>query len=275
MSIITKTTATTDLKSDIKKLIQPIVGDIASFIRPTDRVLLKPNFNTADPFPGSTAMDFLQAVIEIISEANPKEIIVGESCTYFLNTEKVCRLKGAPAVMGKFKVTWHNFENGDWVKVNIPGGKYFKSIKVPKITQEVDKLITLPCLKTHFLAAYTGALKINIGMLKPSMRGRLHLNHLQERVAEVASVLKPDLIIMDGRKCFTEGGPGSGKLETPNILLSGNDMVSVDIEGIKILQSYKANNMLGTDPWALGQIVRAKELGLGARSETDYQVMAV
>jgi uncharacterized protein (DUF362 family) len=220
-------------------------------------------------------MDFLQAVIEVISEAKPKEIIVGESCTYFLNTEKVCRLKGAPAVMEKFKVTWHNFETGDWVKVNIPGGKYFKSIKIPKIVQEVDKIITLPCLKTHFLAAYTGALKINIGMLKPSMRGRLHLNHLQERVAEVASVLKPDLIIMDGRKCFTEGGPGTGKLETPNILLAGNDMVALDIEGIKILQSYKAKNLLGTDPWALDQIKKAVELGIGAKSGQDYKLIEI
>ena len=275
MAIITKTTASADLKSDIKKLIQPIIGDISGFIKPTDRVLLKPNFNTADPFPGSTAMDFLQAVIEIFSEAKPKELIVGESCTYFLNTEKVCRLKGAPAIMEKFNVTWHNFENGVWVKVNIPKGKYFKSIKMPKITQEVDKLILLPCLKTHFLAAYTGALKINIGMLKPSQRGLLHLNHLQERVAEVASVFKPALIIMDGRKCFTEGGPGSGKLEAPNILLAGNDMVSLDIEGIKILQSYKAKNLLGNDPWALGQIKRARELGLGPKSGNDYQIKEI
>ena len=275
MQIITKIIAPADLKSDIKKLIQPIVGDLSSFIKPTDRVLLKPNFNTADPFPGSTAMDFLQAVIEIFSEAKPKEIIVGESCTYFLNTEKVCRLKGAPAVMEKFKVTWHNFENGDWVKVNIPKGKYFKSIRIPKITQEVDKLILLPCLKTHFLAAYTGALKINIGMLKPSQRGRLHLNHLQERVAEVASVFNPDLIIMDGRQCFTEGGPDKGKLEEPNILMAGNDIVAVDIEGIKILQNYEANNKLGNDPWALEQIKRAVELGIGAKSENDYQVLEV
>jgi len=272
---VTKTTASTNLKLDIQRIIQPIIGDISQFIKPTDRILLKPNFNTADPFPGSTAMDFLQAVIEIFSEAKPKEIIVGESCTYFLNTEKVCRLKGAPAVMEKFNVTWHNFEIGKWVKVDIPGGKYFKSIKIPKIVQEVDKLITLPCLKTHFLAAYTGALKINIGMLKPSQRSLLHLNHLQERVAEVASVIKPSLIIMDGRKCFTEGGPGAGKLEEPNILMASNDMVAMDIEGIKILQSYKADNKLGTNPWALKQIKRAVELGIGTKSEEDYQIFDV
>jgi len=275
MYIVTKIKSSPDLKSDIQKLIQPLIGNISDFIKPTDRILLKPNFNTADPFPGSTALDFLQAVIAIFSEAKPKEIIVGESCTYFLNTEKVCRLKGAPAIMEKFNVTWHNFEMGKWVKVNVLGGKYFKSIKIPKIVQEVDKIILLPCLKTHFLAAYTGALKINIGMLKPSQRGQLHLNNLQERVAEVASVVKPDLIIMDGRKCFTEGGPGAGKLEEPNILMAATDMVALDVEGLKILQSYKANNKLGADPWALKQIARAVELGIGSKSENDYQIIEV
>jgi len=275
MYLVTKTKSSDSLKSDIQKLIQPIIGNISDYIKPTDRVLLKPNFNTADPFPGSTAIDFLQAVIEIISEAKPKELIVGESCTYFLNTEKVCHDIGAPAIMQKFNITWHNFEIGEWVKVDVPEGKYFKSIKIPKIVREVDKIILLPCLKTHFLASYTGALKINIGMLKPSQRSLLHLNHLQERVAEVASVIKPSLIIMDGRKCFTEGGPDKGKLEEPNILMAGNNMVAIDVEGLKILQSYKADNKLGTDPWALTQIKRAAELGIGAKSEEDYQVIDI
>lgn len=275
MFSVAKIKSSTDLKFDIQKLIQPIIGNISDFIKPTDRVLLKPNFNTADSFPGSTAMDFLQAVIEILSEAKPKELIIGESCTYFLNTEKVCHDIGAPAIMQKFNITWHNFEIGEWVKVDVPEGKYFKSIKIPKIVREVDKIILLPCLKTHFLASYTGALKINIGMLKPSQRSLLHLNHLQERVAEVASVIKPSLIIMDGRKCFTEGGPDKGKLEEPNILMAGNNMVAIDVEGLKILQSYKADNKLGTDPWALTQIKRAAELGIGAKSEEDYQVIDI
>ena len=80
---------------------------------------------------------------------------------------------------------------------------------------------------------------------------------------------------MDGRKSFTEGGPGAGKLEEPNILMASNDMVAMDIEGLKILQSYKADNKLGTNPWALKQIIRAIELGIGSKSAEDYQVIEV
>lgn len=272
---VAKTKASADLKQDIEKIIQPIIGNINEFIKPTDRVLLKPNFNTADPYPASTSLDFLQAVIEVIQKAKPKELIVGESCTYFLNTEKVCQQKGAPAIMDEFNVTWHNFEKEKWVNIKVPNGKHFKSVKIPRITQEVDKIILLPCLKTHRLAKFTMSLKITIGMLKPIQRGPLHLSNLESRVSEVASVIKPSLIIMDGRKCFVTQGPEKGQVENPNILMASDDRVALDIEALKILQSYKADNMLGNDPWALEQITRAIELNIGSKSQQDYQVIEV
>ena len=55
--------------------------------------------------------------------------------------------------------------------------------------------------------------------------------------------------------------------------MAANDMIALDVEGLKILQGYKAKNMLGDDPWALKQITRAIELGLGSKSEKDYQVI--
>jgi len=273
MSKVTKLKISDNLEQDIEKLIQPIIGSISDLIKPTDRVLLKPNFNTADSFPASTDIDFLEAIINIIKKANPKEIIVGESCTYFLNTEKVCQQKGAQEIIEKLNVTWHNFDANKWVKVKIPNGKYFKNIRIPKITQKVDKIIFLPCLKTHRLAKFTMSLKVTVGMLKPIERGPLHLSHLEPRISEIASVFNPDLVIIDGRKCFVTQGPESGQLEIPNILLAGTDRIALDVEGLKILQSYNAENMLGNDPWALEQIIKAVELGLGAKSESDYEVV--
>lgn len=273
MSKAAKLNTTSNLKQDIEKVIQPIIGDLSQFIKPTDRILIKPNFNTADPFPASTDPEFLQAVIEVIKQANPQEIIVGESCTYFLNTEKVCQEKKIDKIIQKLGVTWHNFEKNKWVKVDVPGGKYFKTVQIPKITQEVDKIILLPCLKTHRLAKFTMSLKITIGMLKPIQRGPLHLSNLEPRIAEVASVIKPDLIVMDGRKCFVTQGPEKGQIETPNILMASTDRIALDVEALKILQSYKADNMLGNDPWVLGQIKSAVELGLGADSEKGYDII--
>jgi len=144
MNKVIKIKTKNDLVIDIKKIIEPIIGNLNDFIKPTDRVLLKPNFNTADPFPASTSLDFLGAVIKIVKENNPQEIIIGESCTYFLNTEKICRQKMVPDIIKEQNITWHNFEKGEWVKTKVPGGKHFKSVSIPKLIQEVDKIILLP-----------------------------------------------------------------------------------------------------------------------------------
>jgi len=275
MNKVIKIKTKNDLVIDIKKIIEPIIGNLNDFIKPTDRVLLKPNFNTADPFPASTSLDFLGAVIKIVKENNPQEIIIGESCTYFLNTEKICRQKMVPDIIKEQNITWHNFDQHKWIKKEIPNGKYYKSVKIPEIINQVDKIILLPCLKTHRMAHFTMSLKITIGMLKPSQRGILHLSNLEPRIAEVASVISPDLIIMDGRKCFVTQGPEKGEIEEPGILMAANDRIALDIEALKILHSYNADNLLTPDPWQESQITRAIELGLGSKNESEYQLIEV
>jgi uncharacterized protein (DUF362 family) len=87
-TIITKTKTSSDLKTDIERLLAPF-GKVGNFIKPNDKVLIKPNLNTADPCPASSAADFMESVIEIVKSANPARIIIGDSCTMLQNTAKV------------------------------------------------------------------------------------------------------------------------------------------------------------------------------------------
>jgi len=87
-TILTKTKASGDLKTDVERLLAPL-GGVGNFIKPNDKVLIKPNLNTADPYPASSAADFMESVIEIIKSADPARIIIGDSCTMLQNTAKV------------------------------------------------------------------------------------------------------------------------------------------------------------------------------------------
>ena len=78
---------------------------------------------------------------------------------------------------------------------------------------------------------------------------------------------------MDARKCFVSGGPESGEVKEPNLILASTDRIAIDIEGLKILKSYPAKNKLDLPLWEIPQIKRAVELGLGAKSEKDYKVL--
>ncbi len=51
-----------DLKETILKALEPL-GGIQNFVRKGEVVLLKPNFNTADPLPAATDYEFLKAVV--------------------------------------------------------------------------------------------------------------------------------------------------------------------------------------------------------------------
>jgi uncharacterized protein (DUF362 family) len=137
----------------------------------------------------------------------------------------------------------------------------------------VDKIILLPCLKTHRYARFTATLKLAVGFMLPRERATLHLMNLEEKIAELNTVFKPDLIVMDARKCFVTYGPEKGEVRDPNLVLASTDRVAIDVEGVKILKSYPADNKLKLLPWEFLQIKRAVELDLGVKSEKDYQVL--
>ncbi len=262
-----------DLKNEIKKAVD-VLGGFAAFIKKGDVVFLKPNFNTADPYPASTDLPFLKAAVELLYEAGAKLVMIGESSTYTLNTRKVLEQRGVFALQETMATPPRIYvlDELEWVKKEIPNGKYLKSASIPKLLEKADKIVYLPCLKTHSQGRFTASLKLSVGLMKPLERVRLHLRRLEEKVAELNVLIKPDLIIMDARKVFVTDGPSEGQIEAPNLILASNDRVAIDVEGVKILRSYGAKNHLNMPVWELPQIKRAAELELGAKSEEEYKV---
>lgn len=266
-----KTVAIQKAESDIKKSIKQLLlelGGVENFVNPGESVLIKPNYNTADDPPASTAPDFLEAVVELCFEAGAGRVIVGESSTLsitnhsastkkILCTTCVYDLEQAPRPPEVII-----FDDHEWVKKDVPGAKFLKTVSVPKIMDEVDKIILLPCCKTHFVAQFTGALKIIVGFMKPRERLRLHMGNVPEKVAEMNTIYRPDLIIMDARKCFINGGPAKGDMREPGLILASEGRVAIDIEEVKIIQGFDGNSLADINPEDLTQIKYAKELGL-------------
>ena len=159
------------------------------------------------------------------------------------------------------------------MKVKFPKGKYLKSGSIGKPLLERGKTVLAPCLKTHFLARYTGSMKLFIGWLKRQERIRMHLRNLEPKIADLASYFHPDLIVMDARTCFITGGPASGTCSSPNIILASGDMVAIDVEGVRTIQCCNADNKLTMDVWDIPQIKRASEIGFGSTSDEDIKVL--
>ena len=72
---------------------------------------------------------------------------------------------------------------------------------------------------------------------------------------------------------FINGGPACGELRNPNVVLASGDRIAMDVEAIKVIESFEDANLMA-DPWSYTQIRRAVELGIGVKSEQDYKTIS-
>ncbi len=270
--LVSKVNAGADLKASIIKSLD-LIGGLSKLAGPGDKVMVKPNFNSPDPFPASTDLDFLKIVLELLLQTGAK-VTVGESSGgMWRPTRKTLAKLGVPEMLAKMGVELVAFDDHpkDWVQIET-GGDYLIKATMPKSAYEATKLVYLPCLKTHSMARFTMSLKLGMGLIHPGERRAMHAKNLEQKVVEINLAWQPDLIIMDGRKSFVSGGPDKGELVEPGIVMASGDMVAIDVEGLKILLSYKANNKLFQNPWDSPQIVTALRHKLGS-AEGAYKVI--
>jgi uncharacterized protein (DUF362 family) len=268
--LLSKVATTGDLKADILKAVS-LIGGFNKVIDKADQVLLKPNYNTADPPPASSDPEFLRAMVELLLENGAGKVVVGESSWQGLATRKALEQAGALATLKDTGAEITFFDEEESVKVDV-GGEYLGHVSLAGRAMKADKIVYSCCLKTHFRADFSLSLKLAFGFTKKSERMAFHVRHLKEKLVDLNLVVHPNLIIMDGRKCFITGGPFNGEVRKPNVILASGDRVAMDVESIKIIESFEGSK-LKDNPWSYTQIRRATALGLGVKSEDEYTVV--
>jgi len=271
-ALVSKVRASANLKESIETAVD-LIGGFNKAISHGDKVFVKPNFNSDDPFPASSDPEFVKAAVRLLYEAGASEVVIIESSGMaWFPTIKVVTKTGMVKAAKDCGAELRILDDGEWVETAI-NGKHLKQISIAKeAVDKTAKFVWLPCMKTHRYASFTLSLKLAIGLLNFQMRGHMHSGHLEEKIAELNLSVHPDLIIMDGRKCFITGGPDVGRLKNPNTIMASGDRIAIDVEAIKMIRSFQGSS-LQADPWSYGQIRRSVELGLGAKSEKDYQII--
>jgi uncharacterized protein (DUF362 family) len=250
------------------------------------RILLKPNFNSADPTPGSTHPDLLRALIEWLQQHGATEVIVGDRSGMGI-TRRVMGEKGVFLLaqeMGFEVVVFDELPESGWVQVWPNASHWERGFAVPRLLNEVDAVVQLCNLKTHrFGGHFTISLKNSVGLLARMLPGKAHdymrelhtSLHQREMIAEANTAYSPALIVVDGVEAFTEGGPESGKRVQSNVILAGTDRVAIDAAGVAILRHFGTTPEVSEGPvFSQAQIARAAELGLGAKSPEHVELVA-
>ena len=246
-------------------------------------VLLKPNFNTADKTPGSTHNDTLSALIEHLWDMGAKSIRLGER-SYPLTREVVADKKVMP-VLNRLDVPLIDFDDldeKDWVEVKSGDSHWHDGFRVARPVMESECLVETCCLKTHqFGGVFTLSLKLGVGVVPTSRHGfgymsELHGSpHQRKLIAEINQPFAPALVVLDGVEAFVDGGPANGTRKMGNVFLASTDRVAIDATGVAVLKHLGSNAaIMNRNIFDQEQIARAAELGLGAASPDEIDLVA-
>ncbi|MDD3521156.1 MAG: DUF362 domain-containing protein [Actinomycetota bacterium] len=221
--------------------------NLFKLFKPPDKVMIKINLNSANPYPASTSSEMLEALLKILRKRGINHICIADcSGLIHLPTRKVIAKKKFN-FLKKYKARIKSLDYGSWVKIPIRG-EYFKDIILAKEIYKYDRFINLANLKSHSLAGFSFATKSLVGLMHPKQRYALHRDHLQERIAEIALAVQPDLNIIDARKIFVTGGPDQGKVAEANTILIGSSLLALDLEAYNLLLHWQNKLNLSSLP---------------------------
>ncbi|MHA1781462.1 MAG: DUF362 domain-containing protein [Candidatus Thorarchaeota archaeon] len=270
------TVSQVDVSSDLKESIRnalALIGGVDSFVQPGDIITLKPNLNSADPYPASSDSSFIQALGEVFLEAGASKLRIVESAMFGTSTRKVAMKTGLLDVARFLGAEVNFLDEGKWIRTAIPRGTDLTEVHVGEELLKSDKLVLVPCLKTHKYARFTGAMKLLMGGIRSRDRLKMHARGLEVKIADLATLFSPHLIVMDARRVFVTGGPFSGQIEEPGVIIAGANILAVDIVGVRLLQQFDAINRLDMPVWDIPQIRHGVEVDLGVSTNEDIHVV--
>ena len=209
------------------------------------RVLLKPNAGRIATFEKgiTTHPQVVAAAIDAFLEAGAT-VAIGESPISGVDTMEALDVTGISKVAKERNCKLIDMDKRKYHKVDIPEGIALKSIKVCPEIFEYDIIVSIPVMKTHMHTGVTLALKNMKGCLWRRSKVLLHMlppvEGIDEKpidiaIADMSSVLKPHLSIIDGTICMEGLGPSAGSPKPLNTVLVCSDVYAADAVACKLM----------------------------------------
>jgi uncharacterized protein (DUF362 family) len=195
-------------------------------------ILIKPNI-TAENAKWQNGVvtnpHLIRAIVEVLSEMGPKNILIGEATAVGSNVKKAFDLMGYREIAEETGAILVDLYDEPFVAVPVIDSDLNDCLEVSKIVIEADFLINVPVLKTHVAAGITACMKNLMGTISKEQKKKFHFNGLAESVVDLNSIVKPNLLIVDG----TIAGEGDGPMSVEPVgfrtLIAGTNSRVVDI----------------------------------------------
>lgn len=237
------------------------IGGMERFVRPGQVVAVKPNASFPKPAAvgATTHPDVLAAVIEACFAADARRVLVIDHT--MAGAKRCFKINGTAETVAAFpKAKLVSLDQEKHYRpIDVPMGKALHKTTIPVSLQKADVFINVPTAKSHSATAVSLGLKNLMGLVWD--RRCFHLEFdLDQGIADLATVLVPDLTVLDSTIIMKTGGPtGPGEVDHFGGVIAGTDPVAVDAYGVT-LASWNGQQY---DPDQIAYLRYAAEHGVG------------
>jgi uncharacterized protein (DUF362 family) len=218
------------------------VGGISRFVKKGDVVVVKPNMGW-DRKPEQAANTHplvVRAVVEECLKAGAKKVkVFDRTCN---DARRCYENSGIPAALkGMTDVDVKQVEDDRFRKVSI-NGVFLKEWELYDEVLSANVFINVPIAKHHSLSRLTLALKNVMGIMGGN-RGYIHRS-IEDALADVNTVVKSHLVVIDATRILTDHGPQGGSLKDVKVLnrvVVSSDIVAADAYATKFFNIEPGN----------------------------------
>lgn len=208
-----------------------LLGGLDHFVRPGERILLKPNILAGErPERAVTTHPALLAGCACLLREAGAEVLFGDS-PGLDDPTRAARRSGLLEAGIRSGAEFAAFSTSK--RMGNPEGSLASGFPVAQALHECDGMINLPKMKTHQLTRITGAVKNLFGCIPGKRKALYHLQFQDVMkfsgfLVELNLRLRPRLHVMDGILAMEGNGPRSGDPRAMKVLIMSCDPVALD-----------------------------------------------
>ena len=247
----------------VRDALTPL-GGMSRFVSAGQTVLIKPNLSVFRLASDGCTTDprLVAALARLAREAGAASVQVGECSSCGQVTREIMDTTGMARAAADAGAEVICFDESEQIEIDVPLGKLVKRIPVPRELLEADVVIDCPKFKTHFLDPVTAAIKNWVGAARQDTMHRLHRDRIEETVADLLTVTRPDLVVMDALIAGEGNGPVAATPRFVGCILASDDPVAHDVIAAD-LAGFDGESM------RFPRAAATRGVGIGERSRID------
>ncbi len=244
-----------------------LLGGIATFVKPGDSVLVKPNFITPHSHHHSAAQTHPAVIIEVarlLKDCGARPFVADSPS--WANAAACARALELTEPLQKLGVPIRQLDRPRKVRLGCDGPR----VGLSSAALDADAIINLPKLKAHQQLTATFAVKNMFGCVSGKHKALWHFRKGDDTtefctmLIEIYKRLAPVLTIIDGIVAMEGQGPIHGQSRPLGWLVAGTEPIACE---------RVCCGLIGMAPETVPIIRTAKEIGFGCTDLTQIEVV--